>query len=546
MKHRDRKLEDFVLKHMGLFEASADEMDRAEARLQERLRSASTDMMESSWETVAGRPKRAATRFVLAIGIVAAAVVLGIYLRRPQPIDVHATVLSADGSLSRIDASVVHDLRSEERIEAGQRLRTNDATGSIALADGSRVEMRARSEFALERADDGVRLHLFKGSLIIKAAKQGARHLYVQTKDVTVSVVGTVFLVNAEEEGSRVAVIEGEVRVQQGATTKNLLPGQQLATNPKMSPLAVKEEASWSQSTEIQTAILQQPTVAAPQKAVETRATFEVISIRPSGPRAAGNRGAPPGAAPAPALPAGANEVLARLNGCAGPSVELNPGRIVLNGATVYRLVALGYGLNSCQLAIQLGLLNGGPDWSRTDRYDIQATIPAGSPAYTRQELTDGVAPKLQEMIRNLLTDRFNLVLRRGTKDIQAFDLVVAKPGKIKLSEDQNPPDAPVPGRGFVPNALPRGMMLNCSGSAIAISRLVSCLQNMAGGTIVDNTDLEGLYDIPMVTQVDPSVPMSSAYRLSQILEQTGLKLEAKKASHEVLTIERVDRPSEN
>src|SRR5262249_16201046 len=69
--------------------------------------------------------------------------------------------------------------------------------GVVALADQSRVEMRGQTEFALERADDGVRIHLFRGSVIVSAAKQPQGHLYVQTKDVTVSVVGTVFLVNA-------------------------------------------------------------------------------------------------------------------------------------------------------------------------------------------------------------------------------------------------------------------------------------------------------------------------------------------------------------
>ena len=40
------------------------------------------------------------------------------------------------------------------------------------------------------------------------------------------SVVGTVFLVNAEEEGSRIAVIEGEVRVQPGTSEKSLRRGE--------------------------------------------------------------------------------------------------------------------------------------------------------------------------------------------------------------------------------------------------------------------------------------------------------------------------------
>ena len=59
-------------------------------------------------------------------------------------------------------------------------------------------------------------IRLSGGSIIVNASEQLGSHLYVQTKDVTVTVVGTVFLVNVEETGSRVAVIEGEVRVQQG------------------------------------------------------------------------------------------------------------------------------------------------------------------------------------------------------------------------------------------------------------------------------------------------------------------------------------------
>jgi hypothetical protein len=79
-----------------------------------------------------------------------------------------------------------------------------------------------------------------------------------QTKDVTVSVVGTVFLVNAEEEGSQVAVIEGEVRVQHGAAERKLRPGEQVATGPSMEPQPVKEEISWSRNAEAHAVLLAQ------------------------------------------------------------------------------------------------------------------------------------------------------------------------------------------------------------------------------------------------------------------------------------------------
>lgn len=55
-----------------------------------------------------------------------------------------------------------------------------------------------------------------------------------------------VFLVNADDKGSRVTVIEGEVRVQQGTVEKSLRPGEQLASNPKSENLQFFLETGWS------------------------------------------------------------------------------------------------------------------------------------------------------------------------------------------------------------------------------------------------------------------------------------------------------------
>src|SRR5688572_14022163 len=106
-------------------------------------------------------------------------------------------------------------------------IRSNGGGGAgLALLDGSRIEMRSQTELALERAGDGMRIRLHRGGIIVNAAKQRTGHLYVATKDMTVSVIGTVFMVDAEEQGSRVLVIEGEVRVQRGTTETKLLPGE--------------------------------------------------------------------------------------------------------------------------------------------------------------------------------------------------------------------------------------------------------------------------------------------------------------------------------
>jgi hypothetical protein len=149
-----------------------------------------------------------------------------------------------------------------ERIEAGRLIRSNSAVGLLLdLNDGSRIEVRSQSELQLESAADGIRVRLNEGSVLVTAAKQGSGHLYVQTRDAMVSVVGTVFLVHAEQAGTRVAVVEGEVHVQQGAEVKKVLRGEQTATNAALRLTTVAEEISWSRrATEYAALLPQNPT----------------------------------------------------------------------------------------------------------------------------------------------------------------------------------------------------------------------------------------------------------------------------------------------
>src|SRR6185295_3757120 len=172
--------------------------------------------------------------------------------------------------------AIFEDIAGSRRIQFDEVVRANDiASSTLVLADTSRVEMREKSELSLERADDGVRIRLRNGDVIVNAAKQHG-HLYVQTKDVTVSVVGTVFLVKAEAEGSRVAVIEGEVHVTQGSTETKLRPGEEMTTSPKMETIPLKDEVAWSSQAVTHVALLLQSTLASPVP----QDTFDVVSIR--------------------------------------------------------------------------------------------------------------------------------------------------------------------------------------------------------------------------------------------------------------------------
>src|SRR5258707_1005426 len=68
-----------------------------------------------------------------------------------------------------------------------------------------------------------------------------------------------------------------------------------------------------------------------------------------------------------------------------------------------------------------------GPDWLATERYDIQAKMPAG----VEQDKLRG---NMREMMQVLLEDRFKLKFHRETKELPVYALVAAK-GGVKMKE---------------------------------------------------------------------------------------------------------------
>lgn len=145
----------------------------------------------------------------------------------------------------------------------GERIRARSDAMNLLLADGSRIEMSANAGLSIARTADGIRIVLSEGHLIVTAAKQHGGHLYVETKDCEVSVVGTVFSVHAGPSGSRVSVVEGEVQVRQGEKIQTLLPGQQVSTDAVAPPVSVKADVAWSSQASELVALLQQATPAA-------------------------------------------------------------------------------------------------------------------------------------------------------------------------------------------------------------------------------------------------------------------------------------------
>ncbi|HZI50233.1 MAG TPA: FecR domain-containing protein, partial [Terriglobia bacterium] len=189
MKRRKDNVDEFLLRHLGLFKTPPkQEMDAAEARIEKGLRTAPAAAEFRTVDLASARRGGKVLRLAFALATVAAAIALVLVWKVPREVDAHVVLASPDGSLSRVSGDRTESVRSGERIEPGATLRTNDATAAINLADGSRVELRPQAEFSVERATDGVRIVLYRGGLVVHAAKQLTGYLHVQTKDVIVSV----------------------------------------------------------------------------------------------------------------------------------------------------------------------------------------------------------------------------------------------------------------------------------------------------------------------------------------------------------------------
>ena len=209
-------------------------------------------------------PKRAIApvwRWAAAAALVAAAG-LGAYLasdRLLAPSGPRATVAALEGTLYEVAGGRNTPLAPGAAINELESVRTAMGSGAvIRLRDGSMVEMRQRTELSLSERRSGVTIRLAAGNVMVQAAKQHSRHLFVDAGDCLVSVVGTVFSVNHGVKGSRVAVVEGEVKVAQGDNVSVLHPGDQVTTSAALTPVPIEQEIAWSRNVDQYTALLQE------------------------------------------------------------------------------------------------------------------------------------------------------------------------------------------------------------------------------------------------------------------------------------------------
>jgi uncharacterized protein (TIGR03435 family) len=201
---------------------------------------------------------------------------------------------------------------------------------------------------------------------------------------------------------------------------------------------------------------------------------------------------------------------------------------------TLIMLIGQAYRIKPFQIV-------GGPSWLGSDLFEITAKA-------------EGTADfdKVMLMLQSLLAERFQLVIRRETKEMPVYALLVAKGGP-KLKETTEP----ISGRTIVR----RGLM---SSDGIEMRTFIELLSGFLGRSVVDKTGLTGKFDLKVQWQPDenqvamfqemgvpegfgapPPDPLGPTL-FTALQEQLGLRLESQKGPVEVLVIERVEKPSAN
>jgi hypothetical protein len=202
-------------------------------------------------ETTGLRKARPAyTRWAAAAALAAVAILGGYTAWQAMPFlggSPHLKVMRVDGTLYQSTAGALVPLRPGMTVSAKDLIRTAKDSGALVMMDdGSRIEMRDRTELTVAKRRDGSTVRLGGGAIIVEASPQGSGHLDVRTEDCLVAVKGTIFAVNTGTKGSRVSVVEGAVRVAADGRESLLKPGDQMTTSNSVTAVSVDDEIAWS------------------------------------------------------------------------------------------------------------------------------------------------------------------------------------------------------------------------------------------------------------------------------------------------------------
>lgn len=207
-----------------------------------------------------------------------------------------------------------------------------------------------------------------------------------------------------------------------------------------------------------------------------------------------------------------------------GYAVEHMPLRMVIGAA---------YG-------IRWDLISGGPGWIDTNYYDIQAKV-AGEDIEAYRKLSKR---QRNQMLQAVLADRFKLAARIETKEMNGYELVVAKGGP-KLQDSTHKQQSYGANLG------------DYHAEAVTMPTLAKLLSQHLQQTVTDKTGLTGKYDFELKWAADRGARAPAAddaiasdpsgpSLFTALEEELGLKLNSVKAPVDTLVIDHVELPSAN
>ncbi len=186
---------------------------------------------------------------------------------------------------------------------------------------------------------------------------------------------------------------------------------------------------------------------------------------------------------------------------------QQEPARINYPHVSLQAVLTVAYGVDRDQVS--------GPQWLDDERYDIVATLPAGSSQ-----------ADVPIMLRHLLADRFRLTVREATQSRKGFALVAGK-GAPKLTRSK--PNGNV---GFNATA----SSVTFTGSTMA--GFAKLLSRYLGAPVADETNMDGEYDLTVNVSMD-DLRNGGA---KGAVEDLGLKLEPRTMSVKSIAVEKADR----
>jgi len=202
--------------------------------------------------------------------------------------------------------------------------------------------------------------------------------------------------------------------------------------------------------------------------------------------------------------------------------------------------------------------IEGLPEWARTERYDVTAT----------SSLSKASPEERLAMLQAMLADRFRFAAHFEMRRQPAFDLVIARddrrlgPTFVPVDVDcaavrAAAADAPPNSRPDL-NAPPPPCVIRVVGNRVegegTMADVATWLRMASGRFVVDKTGLQGTYRL--TTEYDalaarrPSDVQQSSSTSPSIFtalpEDLGLRLVSSTTERETLSVDRLEKPTEN